>query len=725
MLSLALQAGALATGAPTPGKGGGSKQQQQQQPQAIDLSSTLPRRNSEDEASWEGSPISSGSNGRTESEMGSPSVGINKHHNSSNQRDTFATHATKKTSSSQAHVALDLRAPPAVKKLRETSGAEPPKHIELSWDFSLAVKATKREAKLTGKLTKNILTNVAGTVKSGQMMAVMGSSGAGKSTFLDCVSLRNQQFTGNVFINNKPADESYYFMTGFIYQEDLFIPTMTVREHLTFHAMVRMGGNVTMAERLERVEDVLVEVAMSHCPETIIGGAGTGFRGISGGEKKRLAFGTELLNNPSIIFADEPTSGLDSFMTRGVCTTMRELADDGKIIMCVIHQPSSQTFDLFTHLLLLAKGRTVYNGPMSTLQSYFSSLGVVCPRFHNPADFFINQISIVPTKQEASMARLKMLWDAYEGSNLCTSNMAWKAEMPEAVRTAQHKAVSMKHFHASTYTQFYYTMRRNIQNEFRRGMEVKAKFMNSIVMGLILGTIYYGQTDTQQSAKNIMGLFFLVIMFQTMVSMFGVLQAFPSEVKVFIRENLSGANRVSSYFLARTLSELPNTIIYPTIFSAIVYGMADLQPTAGRFYFYLLTIVLVANSATSVGYMISSMTSHEAVAYALAPLFLMPMALFAGLLLDLNTIPVWLRWLDFFSIIKYGYQLLVINQYDDRELSCTGALFCRWKTGADVMKYVGTSPESLGRTVGILVALIIIFRVLALIFLTMKSNRAH
>jgi len=288
-------------------------------------------------------------------------------------------------------------------------------------------------------------------------------------------------------------------------------------------------------------------------------------------------------------------------------------------------------------------------------------------------------------------------------------------------------------------------------------------------MGFILGIIYHGQDDTQQSAKNIMGLFFLIIMFQTMVSMFGVLQvsppslspsllrkfhadkqsktkaapnltpcspfhrplsfllsqAFPSECKVFMRENLSGANRVSSYFLARTLSELPSTIIYPAIFSAIVYGMANLQPTAGRFYFYLLTIILVANCATSVGYMISSLTSHEAVAYALAPLFLMPMALFAGLLLDLNTIPIWLRWLDFFSIIKYGYQLLIINQYNERELSCTGALFCRWKTGAAVMDYVGTSPDSVGETLVVLMALIVIFRLLALWFLTRKSNKAH
>ena len=130
------------------------------------------------------------------------------------------------------------------------------------------------------------------------------------------------------------------------------------------------------------------------------------------------------------------------------------------------------------------------------------SLGIVCPRFHNPADFFINQISIVPTKQEASMARLQMLWDAYEGSALCSQNLAWRKEMPEAVLRAKHKPVSMKHFHASTWTQFYYTMQRNIQNEFRRVLDVKARFVNAIVMGLILGIIYYGQVCTNGCSKE-------------------------------------------------------------------------------------------------------------------------------------------------------------------------------------------------------------------------------
>lgn len=215
MFAISLATTALTGGDPA---AGGAKTLNKQGSQAIDLSTTIPRRNSEDEAEWVregitlGSPDAYGTveSGRTDqSAVRSPEVEFV-------SNETFATHATakKKKGSLPSHaVSLDLGPAAQVKKLQATGGIDHD-HLELAWDFSLVVNATKREALKTGKSTKNILTNVAGSVKSGQMMAVMGSSGAGKSSFLDCVSLRTQSFTGNVFINNKPADESYYFMTG-------------------------------------------------------------------------------------------------------------------------------------------------------------------------------------------------------------------------------------------------------------------------------------------------------------------------------------------------------------------------------------------------------------------------------------------------------------------------------------------------------------------------------
>ena len=203
---------ALATGAFAKGDGAPGRVLNKQGSQQIDLSTTIPRRDSEDGAEWiqEKVTIMDSPDAYDTVESGRTDRVV------SPEGASFATHATstkKKAGQAPAHaVAVDLRPAPAVKKLK--AGGQGHQQLELSWDMSLIVKATKSEAAKTGKPTKQILTNVAGSVKSGQMLAVMGSSGAGKSTFLDCVSLRNQQFTGNVFINNKPADESYYFMTG-------------------------------------------------------------------------------------------------------------------------------------------------------------------------------------------------------------------------------------------------------------------------------------------------------------------------------------------------------------------------------------------------------------------------------------------------------------------------------------------------------------------------------
>jgi len=136
-------------------------------------------------------------------------------------------------------------------------------------------------------------------------------------------------------------------------------------------------------------------------------------------------------------------------------------------------------------------------------------------------------------------------------------------------------------------------------------------------------------------------------------------------------------------------------------------------------------MIAVANSSVALGYMISAMTKHEAVAYALAPLFLMPMSLFAGLLLDLNDIPVWLHWADAISIIKYGYQSFMIAEYEGVELSCAGVLFCRWPTGDTVMDYVGTDPSDFSRNFLNMLYLMIGFYALSLLFLTLRAQTGN
>ncbi|ELU02633.1 hypothetical protein CAPTEDRAFT_114484 [Capitella teleta] len=160
-------------------------------------------------------------------------------------------------------------------------------------------------------------------------------------------------------------------VSGYIQQEDLFIGTLTIREHLWFTAKLRMPRGTSDSERTSRVDESIQELGLTRSQNTLIGIPGF-LKGISGGEKKRLALAAELLNNPKIMFADEPTSGLDSFMAASVVECLINLANRGRTVLCTIHQPSSDVYAMFPQIMLLSEGKTVYFGATVQLPSFFA-----------------------------------------------------------------------------------------------------------------------------------------------------------------------------------------------------------------------------------------------------------------------------------------------------------------------------------------------------------------
>ena len=168
-------------------------------------------------------------------------------------------------------------------------------------------------------------------------------------------------------------------MSAYVQQQDLFIATLTVREHLVFQALVRMDQSISDEQKALRINEVMKELSLEKCADNLVGGTLSTGKGISGGELKRLAFAVEILTNPSIMFCDEPTSGLDSFMAANLVTYLNKMASAGRTIVCTIHQPASDVFNLFQNLLLMADGRVAYMGPTQNALNYFNVLGMQCP----------------------------------------------------------------------------------------------------------------------------------------------------------------------------------------------------------------------------------------------------------------------------------------------------------------------------------------------------------
>lgn len=290
-----------------------------------------------------------------------------------------------------------------------------------------------------------------GSAHPGELVAILGSSGAGKTTLLNALTFRPSkgvQVTGLRCMNGIPvSSEVLIAQSAYVQQDDLFIGCLSVREHLRFQALVRMDGHVPYAQRMRRVDEVISELGLSKCRDTRIGVPGR-LKGVSGGEMKRLSFASEVLTNPSMMFCDEPTSGLDSFMAQNVVQVLKGLAQTGKTVICTIHQPSSEVYSMFDKLLLMAEGKIAFMGTPEEASVFFERyvwrcafssrcrprcrIGAPCPNNYNPADYFIQLLAVVPSRESSCRQSIDMICDNFEKSDV---GAKLHAESATTVRT--------------------------------------------------------------------------------------------------------------------------------------------------------------------------------------------------------------------------------------------------------------------------------------------------
>lgn len=268
---------------------------------------------------------------------------------------------------------------------------------------------------------KKILDGIRGVAHPGQIMAIMGASGAGKTTFLDILARKNKRGSvdGNFYVNGeKVSNADYKNVIGFVDQEDTMLPTLTVHETIMNSALLRLPRDMSRLSKELRVHEVEKQLGIAHIKDSLIGSEEGNGRGISGGEKRRVGIACELVTSPSILFLDEPTSGLDAYNAFNVIECLVTLAKTYKrTVIFTIHQPRSNIVALFDQLVLLAKGKTVYSGEFSLCQNYFDEIGYSCPPGFNIADYLVDLTMHVeaPSTPEDEDARRSLSDDRSEG----------------------------------------------------------------------------------------------------------------------------------------------------------------------------------------------------------------------------------------------------------------------------------------------------------------------
>lgn len=238
---------------------------------------------------------------------------------------------------------------------------------------------------------KMILNGLTGVVRPGEMLAMLGPSGSGKTTLLTALGgrLAGGHLSGTITYNGKTFSNSLKRCTGFVTQDDVMYPHLTVTETLVYTALLRLHKSYTKEEKVMHAEEVIAQLGLIKCKNSIIGGGGF-LRGVSGGERKRVSIGQEMLINPSLLFLDEPTSGLDSTTAQRIVSKLWELAKGGRTVVMTIHQPSSRLFYMFHKVLLLSEGNSLYFGEGARVMEYFASIGFEPSVAMNPADFLLD-----------------------------------------------------------------------------------------------------------------------------------------------------------------------------------------------------------------------------------------------------------------------------------------------------------------------------------------------
>ena len=323
---------------------------------------------------------------------------------------------------------------------------------------------------------------------------------AGKSTFLHALAGRIKDnpklsLSGRRYFNGEEVAGDSQLPAAFIEQEVNFFPHMTVKETLDFRVELKLGKMLDKTERDEVVTSLMDQLGLGKSAGTIVGNSK--IRGLSGGERKRLSIACEMISSPPIIMLDEPTSGLDSYQATQVVETLRRLADGGKTVVAVIHQPSQHVFGMFDDLLLISEGKQMYYGEVAMVRSYMDKLGYSAEQEVGTAEHVLECVSHVNGGSSEEKASLKRIDRLAEEAKAHASEIVLSASNDAEVATTKKKKKAKRkyfavvhHSGANVFRQFRLLLTRSLDEVFRGKGAIIIKTVQQVTLGLIYGGIY-------------------------------------------------------------------------------------------------------------------------------------------------------------------------------------------------------------------------------------------
>jgi ATP-binding cassette subfamily G (WHITE) protein 2 len=545
---------------------------------------------------------------------------------------------------------------------------------------SMTWKDLSYEVQLPDKTMRKIINGVSGHVHHGQMLALLGPSGAGKTTMLDILAQRHKggTVTGELHMNGAPVDPSVFRrVSAYVQQEDILHGFLTVRETIEYSATLRLPKEFTKEMITQKATEVMIMLGIIHIANNKIGNET--MRGISGGEKKRTAIALELVTDPSLLYLDEPTTGLDTFTALHLLFLLKKLTKGGTTVIFSIHQPRSTIYNLFDVVCVLnGHGEEAYFGPAAQAMGFLSTVGLRIDGADNPADFLLDAVSVVRSAETLDRDDFPFLPPPTQAADIAAAFRSTKLDEVNAqidgVTRAYEKGSGLppamtSSYHRNIFTQIGVVSSRSFINKVRDPIATVVAIIVAIFFALLVGSIYFQLKKDQAGITDRLGVLFFLIM-NTAFSSLGSLAMFLFDRTIYQREHRNGMYSPLAYYCGKIVQDVPMSLAVTFLFDAIAYFMVGLRPDAVHFgWFYLINALVMLNSY-SLCLFISNISKNYQVANLIAPLVIVLFLLPSGFLINLDSLPIYWRPLKYISFFRYGFEAVVLNEFKGLTFEC-------------------------------------------------------
>jgi len=578
-------------------------------------------------------------------------------------------------------------------------------NININKNFHLIWKNLNMKIK-----EKKIINDFSGYVVSNKLTIIMGPSGSGKTTFLNILAgrvnkSRDTELSGFIYLNHTLRNFSNFKkLCVYLTQEDQLYPFLTVYE--TIELATYFYLNKDISNRGEIIKDTINILGLNTSQNSII-------KTLSGGEKKRVSIGIEMITDPKIILLDEPTSGIDSFQALIIVELLHKLSRKDRIVISSLHQPSSSLIPMFDNLILLTNGTIVYSGDFKEAINYFENIGLINILNFNTVDYLLDIVSLDYRHRDNLIERRKTI------DNLINEWKYYKHNIDLSQIPTDVIIYRETDYTPNILNLFIRAFKQNYRNK----LAIKIKVFTNIFIAIVLGIIYSKKANSTNEIQDKLGILFYITINQAFSGAISILNVFPNEKKIVMKELDSNAYKLSYYYITKVLAELPFTLISPIIFGIINYWTVGLNQHFLNFYLFICILIIESITAMGLGLIVSSFSPTVEIASSIAPSILIIFFLFAGLFININDLPKGIKWFSNVSFMKWAFEGLVINEFKDRKYKCDISDIICIENGNDIIKMYSFENGNVYQSLGIMSILCSTFCILGGLILWINRNK--